>query len=210
MHDLTLPPLLVLTDRAQAAPRPLTEVLRQAVGGGARAVVLREKDLPAAERVRLARDLRPIVDVLLASSGLGDPDDASGAHELVDGVQLAAADPLPTRRPRVLGRSCHGVASVAAAVREGCDYVTVSPVFPTASKPGYGPPLGLAGLRDAVAAAGPVRVYALGGVTPANAAACIDAGASGVAVMGAVMRASDPAAVVAELLDRLVREGVRP
>jgi len=72
----------------------------------------------------------------------------------------------------------------------GADYVTVSPVFLTVSKPGYGPALGTDGLARIVArVAGPV--IALGGVTAANAASCRAAGAQGVAVMGEVMRAAD-------------------
>lgn len=191
----------MLTDRVQAAPRPLVDVVTRAVDGGARAVVLREKDLPWSERRDLAAALRPLVDVLLvASVGLGD----------IDGVHLAAADPLPSPRPALVGRSCHDIASVTAAADEGCDYVTVSPVFESASKPGYGPPLGIHGLRDAVAAAnGRILVYALGGVSLRNASACVDAGATGVAVMGEVMRAADPAATVAALLGALAVAGGR-
>jgi thiamine-phosphate pyrophosphorylase len=55
--------------------------------------------------------------------------------------------------------------------------------------------LGVDALRDA-----PLPVYALGGVDPTNARSCIDAGAAGVAVMGYVMRADDPAVAVKELL----------
>jgi hypothetical protein len=77
------------------------------------------------------------------------------------------------------------------------DYVTLSPVFPTATKPGYGPALGPAG---AARAAGPVRWLALGGIdSPGRAAACAGAGAAGIAVLGAVMRASDPERVAREL-----------
>ncbi len=77
--------------------------------------------------------------------------------------------------------------------------MTVSPVFLTASKPGYGPALGLDGLTKIIAAAaGPV--VALGGITPDNAALCRGAGASGIAVMGEVMRAADPHATVARLI----------
>jgi thiamine-phosphate pyrophosphorylase len=95
----------------------------------------------------------------------------------------------------VVGRSCHSAAELAAAAAEGCDYATLSPIFPSASKPGYGPALGVDALRDA-----PLPVYALGGVDPTNARTCVEAGAVGVAVMGYVMRAADPALAVQELL----------
>lgn len=186
-----LPPLLVLTDRRQARC-PLPEAVAAAVSGGARAVVLREKDLSAAERealaVRLWQVLEPVAGVLIA---------ASHPVAVATGVHLAAAD--PPARAAVVGRSCHGPSDVAAATAEGVAYLTVSPVFPTVSKPGYGPPLGLAGLA-ACCRRTTVPVYALGGVTVGNAAACRDAGAAGVAVMGEVMRAEDPAATVAGIL----------
>jgi thiamine-phosphate pyrophosphorylase len=84
---------------------------------------------------------------------------------------------------------------------ERLQYVTVSPVYPSASKPGYGPALGLSTLRNWCAACA-VPVLALGGVdSPARAAACVRAGAAGVAVMGTVMRAADPAAVVRAMVE---------
>ena len=94
-----------------------------------------------------------------------------------------------------MGRSCHDLAELQAAADEGCDYATLSPVFPTASKLRYGPALGVDALHRP-----PLPVYALGGVTDGNAADCRAAGAAGVAVMGAVMRAADPARTVSELL----------
>src|SRR5439155_11454568 len=104
---------------------------------------------------------------------------------------------LPDRVLDCVGRSCHTAAEVAAST---VDYVTVSPVFASESKPGYGPALGLDGLAELVAAS-PVKTVALGGITcAAQAAACRAAGATGVAVLGAVMRAADPAAMVRELL----------
>lgn len=191
-----LPRLLVLTDRTQTGGRPLLEVLRAAADGGARAVLVREKDLSGVERDALVEALRPYVEVLLVAAGpTGRP-----ALDRVDGVHLAARDPLPTCRPRLLGRSCHDADELRRAGLEGCDYVTVSPVFPSPSKPGYGPPVTLAGLR-ALAGGSTVPVFALGGVTAERAAACVDAGAHGVAVMGAVMRAPDPAGVVAALVE---------
>ncbi len=105
-------------------------------------------------------------------------------------MHLSARDAFPTPRPALVGRSCHDADEVRAAGHEGCDYVTVSPVFTTASKPGYGPALGLAGLAAlaAIAAAVELPVYALGGVHPPDVVDCLAAGACGVAVMGPVMR----------------------
>jgi thiamine monophosphate synthase len=178
--------VIVFTDRRQAR-RPLVDVVAAAVEGGARLVVLREKDLPGGERAALAARLRAV----LAPVG--------GRLLLAGRDHLAAADPFPADRPGLVGRSCHDAAELAAAADEGCDYATVSPVFPTPSKPGYGPPLGPARLADLCAGAR-LPVYALGGVTDAaRAAACLEAGAAGVAVMGAVMRADDPAGVVRSL-----------
>ena len=178
--------LLVLTDRTLTGGRPLVDVVASAVAGGADHVVLREKDLSRAERAALAAELRSVVPTLLV---------ASDAEIASDGVHLAAADPLPARRPAIVGRSCHTAAEVARAAAEGCDYATLSPIFPSASKPTYGPALGV----DALAGA-PLPVFALGGVDPSNAQACMDAGAAGVALMGYVMRAADPAVAVKELL----------
>ena len=65
------------------------------------------------------------------------------------------------------------------------------PAFETASKPGYGPALGSEGLA-ALAGVSRVPLLAIGGVTGETLAACKVAGIAGVAVMGSVMRASDP------------------
>ena len=193
---MTLPPLLVLTDRAQAR-RPLRETVAAAVDGGATAVVLREKDLPAAERGRLANELAELL------APVGGTLIVAGADGFGRGVHLAARDGAPAPRPPLVGRSCHDADDVARAGAEGCDYVTVSPLHPTASKPGYGPALGLAGLARVVATPGAPPAYALGGVAVADAAACRAAGAAGVAVMGAVMRAEHPDRCVRQLLDAL-------
>ena len=181
---MSLPRLLVLTDRTQAG-RPLVDVVATAVDAGARAVVLREKDLTDAERRAIAGELRAL---LAPVGGLLVVGGAAG-FERDDAVHLAARDAVPVPRPPLLGRSCHSAAEVARARAERCDWVLLSPVFPTASKPGYGPALGTGGLA-ALLTGGPPG-YALGGVQPDDVAGCRAAGAHGVAVMGPLMR--DPA-----------------
>jgi thiamine monophosphate synthase len=202
------PPLLVLTDRSQCTG-PLPRTVAIAVAAGARAVVLREKDLPASQRCRLAEELAAVLApvgglLILAGAPPAWLERTEWAQRMprarLGGVHLSAADELPSPRPPLVGRSCHNDAEVAAASAQACDYVTVSPVFATASKPGYGPALGLDNLGALCRTAGssrPRTVYAQGGVSVADAANCVGAGARGVAVMGPIMR--DPNIVAAYL-----------
>jgi thiamine-phosphate pyrophosphorylase len=156
----------------------------------------------------LVRDLRRVTaDVEAALIVAGDLDlaVATGA----DGVHLAADDPWPTvdagarlqtaaPRGAWVSRSCHSIDELVAA-RGRADWATFSPVFATASKPGYGPALGVAALSDGHRRVPDLPIVALGGIDPTTARSCVAAGAAAVAVMGAVMRADDPAAVVARL-----------
>ncbi|WP_433687224.1 thiamine phosphate synthase [Micromonospora carbonacea] len=105
--------------------------------------------------------------------------------------------PAGRARPWLVGRSCHDAAELARLTTE--DYATLSPVYPSRSKPGYGPPLGTLRL-GALIRFSPVPVLALGGIeTPDQVRACLAAGAVGVAVQGAIMRAGDPAGAAAAL-----------
>jgi thiamine-phosphate pyrophosphorylase len=183
---VSLPRLLVLTDRTQCRGG-LTATVAAAVEAGARAVVLREKDLPLPERAALAGELRAVLEPVggvLVWAGLAGSAGAGAVH-------LSGDDVFPASRPPVVGRSCHSAADLARARAEGCDHVFLSPVFLTASKPGYGPAIGLAGLAGLVPLGPPA--YALGGIGPDDVAGCLAAGAWGVAVMGGVMR--DPSTV---------------
>jgi len=80
----------------------------------------------------------------------------------------------------VISVACHNAADVARAEDEGADFALLAPVFAPLSKPSVSPPLGLDALRS-VASAARIPVIALGGITEANAALCLDAGAAGVA-----------------------------
>lgn len=90
----------------------------------------------------------------------------------------------------LVGVSTHG-RDEAEAARGAADYFFFSPVFPTASKPGH-PGAGLKALRDFCRAFPALPVLALGGVTPERTAACLDAGAHGVAVLSGILHADAP------------------
>jgi thiamine-phosphate pyrophosphorylase len=195
------PRLLVISDRSQAR-KPLTEVAEAAFAGGCRWFSLREKDLPPDMRRALLAKLVEIGHRYGATITVHEDVDSAVAVG-VNGVHLPSGGDLCAARARlptaVIGASAHSAAEAAALLRLGADYVTASPIFLTASKPGYGPAIGLDGLAKVVAAAtGPV--LALGGITADNAALCLAAGASGIAVMGEIMRAADPQAIVASLI----------
>ncbi|MEV6516936.1 thiamine phosphate synthase [Micromonospora chalcea] len=176
--------VVLLTDR-RLARGALVDVCAGAVGGGVRWVVLREKDLPRAERLALAVDLRAILADAGGTLVVAGPDPLDG-----DAVHLPAAGPYPPPAVDLVGRSCHDTAELARLTTE--HYATLSPVYQTRTKPGYGPPLHPAGLAELVKVS-PVPVLALGGIeTAAQVAACVEAGAAGVAVLGAIMRAQEP------------------
>ena len=92
---------------------------------------------------------------------------------------------------------------VISLEKAGADYVTLSPIFETASKPGYGPLFGSVALKEAARQI-VIPVIALAGITSSNATECLLNGASGVAVMGGVMQASDPGAEVVALIEAIM------
>ncbi|GJE68911.1 thiamine phosphate synthase [Methylorubrum podarium] len=202
-----LPSLLVVTDR-HGADRPLPETVRAAVAGGVRFVWLRDRDLDRGARQDLARDLiailAPVGGCLVVGGDveLARETGAQGVHlpgsAGIDGIRRARQT---LGAAALIGFSAHSVDEIGAAEAAGADYATLSPIFLTASKPGYGPALGLDALR--AAAVHRLPIFALGGIDADNARACREVGAAGVAVMGGVMRGPDPRGAAARFLANL-------
>ncbi len=176
-----------------------------AVAGGVDWLQVRERGLDGAELLAFAeaaagaaRDaaaraghaLQVIVnrrsDVALAIG-------AEGVHLGFDAVGTEVARQL-LGPDALLGVSCHAPEEVHAA--GGASYAQLAPIFPPLSKAASRPALGLGALR---AAAGTRPVLAQGGVEASNAGACLEAGAAGIAVTGAVLMADDPGAAAAAL-----------
>ena len=208
---LPIPPLLVISDRSQVR-RPLEGLAEAVFAGGCRWFSLREKDLPPEERRALLAALvvlgRRFGAIVTAHEDI-DAVAAAGA----DGVHLPSGSNPEAARARLpgglIGASVHSADEAAVLLRSGADYVTASPVFLTASKPGYGPALGLEGLARIVARA-PGPVVALGGITAENAASCLRTGVCGIAVMGEVMRSAKPRATVERILRAMSDQSMPP
>lgn len=177
-----------ITDRSLLPGAPgdriatLLDCVGRAARRGATLIQLREKDLPARELFALAQAAQARLAETGAKLLINDRLDialavgAGGVHLPAAGLPVAAV-----RRAAPAGflitRSCHSPAEAAAAARDGADFCLFAPIFPTPSKPGA-IPLGIEALRAAAAHA---RVLALGGVTEENIAACLAAGAAGMA-----------------------------
>lgn len=197
--------------------RPVRDVVAAAVAGGVTAVQFRQKggDVRAhvAEARALVALLRPLgvpllvndrIDVALAA-------DADGAH--VGQQDLAPGDARRLLGPgRFLGLSVTTPREAEALGRLPAgtvDYAGVGPVFATATKLDAAPPLGRDGVVAACAALA-VPAVAIGAISAANAAAVLDAGVQGLAVVSAICAADDPARAARRLAElvRPVQAGV--
>jgi thiamine-phosphate pyrophosphorylase len=195
--------LLVVTNRKLTQQRPLEDVICAALDGGARWIWFRDRDLERHERILLGARLQRLCARYGATLSVGgEAQDAlamgARALHLPSGGDPAAARGI-MGAGAMIGVSAHSLAEAENARIAGADYVTLSPIFETSSKPGYGPALGLAALAAAMRLA--IPIVALGGIDAEKASACMAAGADAVAVMGAVMRADSPRDAVKSLLE---------
>jgi len=200
--------LCLVTDRSLVTGT-LPEAVEACLGAGLKAVQLREKDMPAPDLLSMARRLRESTRRHGAKLFVNDRADVALAVG-ADGVQRTGTSlPVPALRSIsppgfLIGASVHSVAEARAAEPEGADFLLFGPVYDTPSKRQYGPPQGVAAL-ERVASAVHLPVFAVGGVTPTRVAEVTRAGASGVAVIGAILGAERPADAVKGFLDALGR-----
>jgi thiamine-phosphate pyrophosphorylase len=203
---LRLPTVYPLTDVRLTGLTHAEQVLRLSAGG-ASIVQLREKVMPAIEfyteakaALRAARDR----GIQLIVNDRVDIAIAIGA----DGVHLGQDDLTPTAvrslmgLKAIIGVSTHNVSQALQAARLPIDYVAIGPIFPTGTKSDTAPPLGLTGLSEVRGVLGRLPLVAIGGITAANAAQVISAGADCVALISALL--ADPQSIT-ERTARLIR-----
>ncbi len=195
--------LIVITDAQLAGERSVRDVVAAALEGGAPAIQLRDKQANAATLLEEALELLPLVRRYGARLFINDRVDvalAAGA----DGVHLGPDD-LPVIAARriaphlLIGCSTDDPEIAHRAQQEGADYIGCGAVFGTRTKDVGDEAIGVEGL-DQVARAVAIPVVGIGGVRPDNIARIAASQAAGAAVVGAVMGAADPAAVVRSML----------
>ena len=158
------------------------ETARRAAAGGATVIQLRLKGAPTEEIVALGLALGDLDLELVVN------DDIDAALELGCGVHLGQGDAGIERAHEagiMLGISATKRREAAVAELSGATYIGAGPIWETPSKPDAASPIGLDRLRD-ICLSVSIPVVAIGGIDASNAAACIQAGAAGVAVIRAV------------------------
>ena len=196
--DASLPPLhplrfklYAITDRQLCAPRTLYDIIHNLLDVGVSAIQLREKDLSDTEFIKLAEPLCQLCHTYSAQLFINSRIKiamnvgADGLHLPGDSVSVEKVVKKTNRR-FIIGSSVHTLTEAQQRETEGADFITYSPIYPTLSKPGYGPVVGLDGLWKVTEGVN-IPVFALGGITPERVSECLDAGAYGAAVMSGVM-----------------------
>lgn len=201
LHDALR--LYVLTDQVLQAGRDVESVVAAAIAGGATAIQLRWKVGPLSEAMRAGQALRALcrdTGVLFVVNDRVDLALVLGA----DGVHLGVKDlPVPAARDllgdrMIIGYSPETIADAVEAEQSGADYLGIGPIFGTTTKADAGDAIG-PGHLAAIVRAVSIPVVGIGGITAGNAPSVIAAGANGVAVISAVVGASDVEAAARDL-----------
>ncbi len=184
--------LCLVTDLDRAGnENNLLRAVREAVRGGVNLVQVRAHELDEVSLTRLAETVIDAIDdkALVMVNGSIDVAQESGA----DGIHVRESGQID--RPTVgsgllVGQSVHSIEAARAAQTSGVDYIILGTVFPSRSHPG-----GATGGTELVASVAreiSIPIIGIGGITADNAAEVVVAGASGVAVIGAIIGSKDP------------------
>jgi len=205
----------LVTQESLSEGRSTDEIVEQAIEGGVDAIQLREKETGAESRYKLGERLRELTAEADVDLIVNDRVDIANAID-ADGVHLGQSDlPISVARDQlgedaIIGASVSTVSEARLAAITGADYLGVGAIYGTSSKPEAPTAddgLGLDELANIVETV-KIPVVAIGGITPENAAATIQAGASSVAVISTITAADDPAAAARELRAAVDAEAV--
>ncbi len=212
MRSLTDCRLYAFVDSGYLDGRDPGDLARQLCDGGADLIQLRAKDWPDAQIIRVADQLAPICEnagVLLVindrpeiAARVGAPLAHLGQEDFFDAghTQVSA---FPSLLPPLgIGLSSHSPTQAQRAVAAGAAYVAVGPIFATPTKPGR-PPVTLEYVRWAAAHLTQVPWFAIGGIHSGNLDDVLDAGATRICVVSAILRAPDVSAACREFRRRL-------
>jgi len=190
------PSLYLVTDRSLAKGRPIEFIVEQAVKGGVTMVQLREKNCSTLDFVNLAILLKKLLATYRIPLVINDRLDITLASD-ADGLHIGQQDmPYVIARKilgkdKIIGLSVENIDQAKEIDKFDVDYIGLSPVFVTGTKPELANSLGLEGVRK-IASFSRHCMVAIGGINAKNAAEVLKAGATGIAVVSAIVSADDP------------------
>lgn len=188
--------LYLVTDRGLARGRRIEDIVAEAVAGGVTMVQLREKDIDTRDFIELALSLKRVLEPAGVPLIINDRVDVALAAD-ADGVHIGQSDmPYAMARrllgpDRIIGLSVENFEQIEEANGMDVDYIGISPVFSTSTKTDTAAPFGLEGLRKAVKMSVHPTV-GIGGMNEHTAADVMSCGTDGIAVVSAIVSASDP------------------
>jgi thiamine-phosphate pyrophosphorylase len=196
---------LYLVAPARLTAGPLADLVPELVSAGVDVIQLREKEMEAADLIRVGA---PLVE---ACAGVGIPFILNDRPDVAlalgaSGVHLGTND-LPTSVGRailgdaIVGRSTHSKDDIAVAVASGPDYIAVGPVHETPTKPGR-PAAGIELVRHAAETV-TIPWFAIGGIDGSNLSEVLEAGARRIVVVRAITEATDPVGAAERLAGML-------
>ena len=188
--------LYLITDRRLFTDNySLFTAVEEALKGGLQALQLREKDIATRELLSMAYVLRELTTRYGVKLFINDRLDVALAVD-ADGVHLGSKS-IPAFAAReaagegmLIGASAHSIGEAIEAEEEGADFITLGPVFETPSKIKYGHPLGpglLREIREKIS----IPVFAIGGIKKERVGSVLEAGASGIALISAILGSED-------------------
>ena len=200
-------------DRLEAQ-ETVGQKIATAAAAGVDWLQIREKDLSARDYGLLTRkalqlaarspagNARPTRVLVNDRLDVALSEHAGGVHLGETSLPLPEAQRLVKAQDQrldfLMGISCHSLEAARSAASGGADYLFFGPIFPTPSKEAFGAPHGLERLGE-VCRAVAIPVLAIGGITLANASACLAAGASGIAAIRLFQEARDMTSLVQSL-----------
>ncbi len=195
--------LYLVTDRMLSKGRPTEFIVEQAVKGGVTMVQLREKKGTSLEFVEQALRIKKILASFHVPLIINDRLDVALAVD-ADGLHIGQEDmPYDIARrilgkDKIIGLSVETVEQAEKANRLDVDYIGLSPIFVTDTKPELANQLGLEGIRK-IASVSNHYIVAIGGMKAKNAAGVLRAGANGIAVVSGIVSADDPLEAAREI-----------
>ncbi len=199
--------IYLITDRKQTVGKPLGDVIESSLKGGIKAVQLREKELDDRELFTIAKRLKTLTHRFGAKLFINDRLDIALAVD-ADGLHLGqeSVSPKVARKQfgenKLIGVSAHSLDEALRAADDGADFITIGPIYDTPSKRRYGKPIGLNEL-ERVAKKLKIPAFAIGGIKKKKVGEVVNAGAHGIALISAVLKAKDPEKAAKEIVEEI-------